>query len=48
VVASLAYVTVVLASLIAAIWWHEQLSLEAYMAIGLIVLSGLISMRSTR
>jgi len=48
VVASLAYITVVLASLIAAIWWQEHLSLDAYIAIGLIVLSGIISMRSTR
>ena len=48
VVASLAYITVVLASVIAAIWWQEHLSLDAYTAIGLIVLSGIISMRSTR
>ena len=48
VVASLAYTTVVLASLISAIWWHEHLSIDAYIAIGLIILSGLISMRSTR
>ena len=48
VVASLAYITVVLASVIAAIWWQEHLSLDAYIAIGLIVLSGIISMRSTR
>ena len=48
VVASLAYITVVLASLIAAIWWQEHLSLDAYIAIGLIVVSGIISMRSTR
>jgi drug/metabolite transporter (DMT)-like permease len=48
VVASLAYLTVVLASLLGVIWWHEHLSLDAYMAIGLIILSGIISVRSTQ
>jgi drug/metabolite transporter (DMT)-like permease len=48
VVASLAYVTVVLASLFGVIWWHEHLSLDAYAAIGLIILSGMISLRSTQ
>lgn len=43
VVASLGYLTVVLASLFGVIWWHEHLSLDAYMAIGLIILSGIIS-----
>jgi drug/metabolite transporter (DMT)-like permease len=47
VVASLAYVTVVLASLIGVIWWHEHLSLDAWLAIGLIILSGVMSVRST-
>lgn len=48
VVASLAYVTVVLASLFGMIWWHEHLSLDACIAIGLIVLSGVISVRTTQ
>jgi drug/metabolite transporter (DMT)-like permease len=48
VVASLAYVTVVLASLFGVIWWHEHLSLDAWLAIGLIILSGIISLRTTR
>jgi drug/metabolite transporter (DMT)-like permease len=48
VVASLAYVTVVLASLFGVIWWHEHLSLDAWIAIGLIILSGIISLRATR
>lgn len=48
VVASLAYVTVILASLLGAIWWQEQLSASAYIAIGLIILSGMISVRTTR
>lgn len=48
VVASLAYVTVLLASLFGAIWWQEHLSLDAWVAIGLIILSGMISMRSTK
>jgi drug/metabolite transporter (DMT)-like permease len=48
VVASLAYVTVVLASLFGVIWWHEHLSFDAWLAIGLIILSGIISLRATR
>lgn len=48
VVASLAYVTVVIASLFGIIWWHEYLSLDAWLAIGLIILSGVISVRTTR
>lgn len=48
VVASLAYVTVLLASLFGVIWWHEHLSLDAWSAIGLIILSGIISIRSTQ
>jgi drug/metabolite transporter (DMT)-like permease len=47
VVASLAYVTVVLASLFGIIWWDEHLSLDAWLAIALIILSGVISIRST-
>lgn len=48
VVASLAYVTVLLASLFGAVWWHEHLSLDAWLAIGLIILSGIISIRSSQ
>ena len=48
VVASLAYVTVILSSLFGALWWHEHLSLEAWIAIALIILSGVISVRTTR
>jgi drug/metabolite transporter (DMT)-like permease len=48
VVGSLAYTTVLLASLFGAIWWHERLSLDAWLAIGLIILSGIISIRSTK
>lgn len=47
VVASLAYVTVLLASFIGVIWWDEHLSLDAWFAIALIVLSGVISIRTT-
>lgn len=46
VVASLAYTTVVLASLFGVFWWGEQLSIGDCLAISLIVLSGLISLRS--
>jgi drug/metabolite transporter (DMT)-like permease len=46
-VASLAYVTVVLASLFGAVFWQEQLSSAEWLAIGLIVLSGMISVNAT-
>lgn len=48
VVASLAYVTVLLASLFGIVWWNEHLSLDAWLAIGLIILSGIISIRSSQ
>jgi len=48
VVASLAYVTILLASIFGVIWWHEHLSVDAWLAIGLIILSGIISIRSGR
>ncbi|NOU24657.1 MAG: DMT family transporter [Methylotenera sp.] len=48
VVGSLAYVTVVLASLFGILWWNEHLSLDAWLAIALIILSGVISVRTTR
>lgn len=48
VVASLGYVTVVLASLFGVLWWNEHLSLDAWIAIALIILSGVISVRTTQ
>ena len=47
VVASLAYVTVVLASLFGVFFWQEQLSTAEWMAIGLIILSGIIGVFAT-
>ena len=46
-VASLAYVTVVLASFFGVLWWQEQLTLIEWVAIGLIILSGIISVNAT-
>ena len=46
-VASLAYVTVVLASLFGILLWQEQLSISEWLAIGLIILSGIISVNAT-
>ncbi len=46
-VASLAYVTVVLASLFGWWVWHEKLSTEEWLSIGLIILSGIISIRAS-
>ena len=46
-VASLAYVTVVLASLFGVLFWQEQLSSGEWLAIGLIILSGIISVNAT-
>lgn len=48
VVAGLAYVTVVLASLFGVLWWNEHLTLNDWSAIGFIILSGIISMRTTQ
>jgi drug/metabolite transporter (DMT)-like permease len=47
VVASLAYVTVLLASVFGIILWGEHLSLDAWLAIGLIIISGVISVHSS-
>jgi S-adenosylmethionine uptake transporter len=41
--ASLAYTTVVFASLFGALFWNETLSADAWLAIGLIVASGLVA-----
>lgn len=46
-VASLAYVTVVLASFFGVLFWQEQLSSTEWLAIGLIILSGIISINAT-
>lgn len=46
-VASLAYLTVVLASFFGVIFWHEQLSVSEWLAICIIVLSGIISVNAT-
>ena len=46
-VASLAYTTVIIASLFGTLFWSETLSLSEYLAIGLIILSGIISVNST-
>ena len=48
VVASLAYVTVIIASIFGVIWWQEHLNSDAYIAISLIILSGIISIRGTQ
>ncbi len=47
VVASLAYVTVVLASVFGVLFWQEHLDSNALIAIGLIILSGIVSVRAT-
>ena len=46
-VASLAYLTVVLASFFGVIFWQEQLSVAEWLAIGLIILSSVISVNAT-
>lgn len=46
-VASLAYITVVLASFFGILFWQEQLSNSEWLAIGLIILSGVISVNAT-
>ncbi len=46
VVASLAYVTVLLASLFGIWLWDEHLSLDAWLAIGLIIVSGMMGIAS--
>ncbi len=47
VVASLAYTTVIFATLLGVIFWQETLSASEYTAIGIIILSGIISVNST-
>ncbi|MBA3695650.1 MAG: DMT family transporter [Methylotenera sp.] len=48
VVAGLAYITVVVASLFGVLWWNEHLNLSDWTAIGFIILSGVISIRTTQ
>ena len=47
IVASLAYTTVIFATVLGAIFWQEALSTSEYAAIGIIILSGIISVNST-
>jgi drug/metabolite transporter (DMT)-like permease len=47
VVGSLAYTTVVLASIFGIILWGETLSIDRWIAVGLIILSGIISVTAT-
>lgn len=47
-VASLAYTTVIFASLFGVLFWQETLSLSEYIAIGIIILSGIISANVTK
>lgn len=46
-VASLAYTTVIFATILGVVFWQESLQLSEYGAIGLIILSGLISIRAS-
>lgn len=46
-VASLAYVTVIIASFFGVLFWQEHLSLAEWLGIGLIILSGVISIKTT-
>jgi len=46
VVGSLAYSTVIFASLFGMLLWHEILPLQAWLGMGLIVISGLVSVRT--
>ena len=46
-VASLAYTTVIFASLFGVLFWQETLSFSEYIAIGVIIFSGIISANST-
>ena len=47
-VASLAYTTVIFASLFGVLFWQETLSLSEYIAIGIIIVSGIISANVTK
>jgi len=47
IVASLAYTTVIFATLLGVIFWQESLSTSEYLAMGIIILSGIISANTT-
>jgi drug/metabolite transporter (DMT)-like permease len=47
IVASLAYTTVIFASFFGVVFWQEALSASEYIAIGIIILSGIISVNAT-
>ncbi len=47
IVASLAYTTVIFATLLGVIFWQESLSASEYLAMGIIILSGIISANTT-
>lgn len=47
IVASLAYTTVIFATLLGVIFWQETLSASEYIAISMIILSGIISVNTT-
>ncbi|WP_026362120.1 MULTISPECIES: DMT family transporter [Methylotenera] len=47
-VASLAYTTVIFASLFGVLFWQETLSLSEYVAIGIIIISGIVSANVTK
>ena len=47
VVGSLAYTTVVIASLFGILLWGETLSVDRWLAVALIVLGGIISVRAS-
>jgi len=46
-VASLAYATVIIASFFGVVFWQEELSVSEWFAIGLVILSGIISIKAT-
>jgi len=47
IVASLAYTTVIFATVLGVIFWQESLHASEYLAIGIIILSGVISVNTT-
>lgn len=45
VVGSLAYTTIIFSALLGLLFWHEQLSIEAWLGMGLIIISGVLSLK---
>jgi drug/metabolite transporter (DMT)-like permease len=45
VVGSLAYTTIVFSALLGLLFWHEHLSIEAWLGMGLIIASGVLSLK---